>query len=153
MRRRIQARRRTSSRRIIRASNKRSYLLRVRMPFGGVPNPKNLLTKLSNYPKLVDQLQSMSCVDDVARAAVWFAMNRPKPGVYNCVNPGALRIRDIADEFGWDKPFFDAAGFRQSIKAPRSECVLSTDKMQRVFPMRPAHEAMRASVAEYRGSL
>jgi dTDP-4-dehydrorhamnose reductase len=119
------------------------------MPFGAKRDPKNLITKLEGYPKLIDQKQSMACVEDVAKAAVYFALTRPPFGVYNCVNPGALTTRQIADKMGWDKEWFTEEEFAKAVAAPRSECVLSTQKMQSVFPMQSAEEALENAVINY----
>lgn len=129
---------------------KPSYLLRVRMPFGPAPHPKNLLTKLEGYAKLVDQLQSVSYVVDVAKAAVHFATHPEiERGIYNCVNPGGVQIADIAQMMGWNKELMSPEEFRQAIVAPRSECLLSTAKMQKVFQMRPAVQAIHECARAY----
>jgi hypothetical protein len=36
---------------------------------------------------------------------------------------------------GIEKEWFDHDGFMESVRAPRSNCVLNTDKMQAVFPL------------------
>ena len=127
-----------------RENNKNSYLLRIRMPFGKADHPKNLLTKLKNYPRIINQFQSVSHVDDVAGAAVWFALHKPEPGIYNCVNPKGVWTRDICNAMGWDKEYMDRDEFEYVTAAPRSECVLSSEKMQAVYEMRTSSEALEA---------
>ena len=127
-----------------RATNRDHYLLRVRLPFGPTPHPKNLLTKLAGYPRLIDQRQSISSVEDVAKVAVWFAQELPPPGIYNCVNPQAITIRRIAEIMGWTKQWMDIAEFRSIIRTPRSECELTTDKLTALYPLRTSVEALEA---------
>lgn len=117
------------------------YMLRVRMPFDASMHPKNLLTKLRNYPLLINQIQSISFVDDIAKCVCEFINNPPTPGVYNCVN-GAISIRHIAEIMGWHKEWMTREEFASIIKAPRSECMLSTEKLSRVFQMRPVEDAL-----------
>lgn len=118
----------------------KTTILRVRMPLGVEKHPKNLITKLSQYESLIDQRQSVSFVDDVAKAAVFFSQNAAY-GVYNVVN-GALTIRQIADAMGWEKRWFTRDEFRGAVVAPRSECVLSSAKINSVFPLRSAEEVL-----------
>lgn len=112
-----------------------SYLLRIRMPFGKDEHPKNYLTKIKKYPRLIDVRNSLSCLDDVARVAVWFARNLPTPGIYNVCNPGSVTTREVVDLMGVEKGWFTPEEFRATIKVPRSSCVLNTDKLTALYPM------------------
>lgn len=123
-------------------ANKESYIFRIRMPFGADMSDKNLLTKLRKYKKLVNFENSVSNVQEVAEAAVFFALERPEPGIYNVVNPGSITTYQIAEMMGIEKEWFDHDGFMESVKAPRSNCVLNTDKMQAVFPLSDAVESL-----------
>lgn len=127
-----------------------SYLLRIRLPFGDKPNPKNYLTKLENYDKLIDFENSISYVNDVAAVAVHFAITLPTPGIYNVCNPGTTTTRAVAYLMGLDKPWFTVEEFTQATVAPRSNCNMSTDKLQAVFPLQTAQEALRKAIDAYR---
>lgn len=128
----------------------KSYLLRIRMPFGNRSHPKNILTKLEKYQKLVDFENSLSYTTDVARIAVQFAVDQPEPGIYNVCNPGSLTTRQIADRLCLDKPWFTEQEFRQVTLAPRSNCVLNTDKLQKVFPLQPVNLALETAIKNYK---
>lgn len=130
----------------------KSYLLRIRLPFAGEPDAKNLLTKLTQYPKLLDVKNSLSDVADVARVAVHFAQHKPQPGIYNVTNPGYKNTREIADMLGLKKQWFTAEEFRDAVKAPRSNCVLNTDKLSRVFPIADVDTALKQAVEKFRKS-
>ena len=121
----------------------KSYLLRVRMPFGTQNHPKNLLTKFSNYPTLIDSVNSLSRVEDVADVAVWFAQNLPKPGIYNVVNPGEIWTHEIIEMMGLKKEWFSEEGFKKVTKAPRSFCVLNSDKLQKIHPLDEVRTALK----------
>lgn len=122
----------------------KSYLLRMRMPFGVMNHPKNLLTKLTNYQKLIDGRNSLSRIEDVARVAVHFAVARPEPGIYNVVNPGPLWTHEIVEMMGLKKQWFDPEEFDKTVVAPRSFCVLNPDKLQAVFPLEDARTALKS---------
>lgn len=126
----------------------KSYLFRIRMPFGPDIESKNLLTKLRNYPKLIDKRNSISYLPDVAKAAVWFAINKPMKGVYNAVNPESVTTKEIARLMGIqsDKYWMNDEEFKQVAVAPRSNCTLNPDKMQRTFEFRPSLEALTESI-------
>ena len=121
----------------------KSYILRIRIPFGRAPHAKNYLSKLRAYPKLVDVANSLSCVEDVAKVAVHFALHRPPPGLYNACNPGVVTTRDVVQRMGLRKDWFDSyADFAATVKAPRSNCLLDPAKLQRVYPLRPVGDAL-----------
>lgn len=124
----------------------RNYLLRIRLPFGHKDHPKNYLTKLKKYERLIDVRNSLSCLDDVARTAVFFALNRPAPGIYNVCNRGDVTTRDVAVLLGLRKAWFTEEEFKQAVVAPRSNCTLSTAKLEALMPVRPVSEALHEAV-------
>jgi UDP-glucose 4,6-dehydratase len=128
----------------------KSYLLRIRMPFGNEPNSKNFLTKLERYERLIDYQNSLSYTIDVARVAVHFAVNKPEPGIYNVCNPGSSTTRRIADQMGLNKSWFTEEEFKQATRAPRSNCVLNTDKLQKVFPIQSVESALKTAITQYK---
>ena len=128
----------------------KSYLLRIRMPFGDTHDPRNLLTKFMNYPKLIDTHNSLSCIMDVARVAVYFAVRKPEPGIYNVCNPGSITTRDIADRMGLDKQWFTQQEFAAVTKAPRSNCTLNVDKLQRVYPIQSLDKALDFCIPRFK---
>ena len=120
----------------------KSYLLRIRMPLDAREHPKNFLTKLRKYPKLIDVRNSLSRVRDVAAAVVYFAQKLPPAGVYNLCNPGSVTTREVADFLGLQKEWFTEEEFAASVKAPRSFCVLNTDKMQAIYRLPQIWDAL-----------
>lgn len=113
----------------------KDYLFRIRMPFGPDISEKNLVMKLRKYDRLLDKLNSVSYLPDVAKAAVYFAVNHadiPK-GIYNAVNPRPVRTHEIAEYFDLDKEYMSEVEFGKITTAPRSNCVLSHAKMEKYF--------------------
>jgi len=129
----------------------KSYLLRIRMPFGDCEHPKNLLTKLVKYNKLINFENSLSYVNDVARIAVQFALDRPATGVYNVCNPGSKTTKEIADLLGLSKEWFTEDEFESNTKTPRSNCVLNNDKLSRVYPIQHIDSALAEAIKKLNG--
>jgi nucleoside-diphosphate-sugar epimerase len=126
--------------------DKKSYLLRLRMPFGPDNLDKNLLMKLWNYDRLVNFENSITYLPDLARAVVRFIEDRPLPGIYNAVNPGGVTTRQITEIAGINKPFYTTEEWASKAIAPRSNCVLNTDKMQAISEFRPADQALKEAI-------
>jgi nucleoside-diphosphate-sugar epimerase len=131
----------------------KSYVLRMRMPFGVEEHSKNLLTKLRRYPKLIDGINSLSRVEDVASVAVHFAHKRPPFGIYNLVNPGWISTMEIVNMMGIKKEWFTKTEFERSIKAPRSFCSLWADKLKSVYPIADVRTALSECLTDTRAVL
>jgi dTDP-4-dehydrorhamnose reductase len=127
----------------------KSYLFRIRLPFCAEHTQKNLLTKYENYSKLIDVRNSLSCMEDIAKLTVHFGHMLPKPGIYNACNPGSMTTREIVDIMGLSKEYFTDEEFQSVIKAPRSNCVLNTDKISKIYPLPDIREAMVRTVKQY----
>jgi 3,5-epimerase/4-reductase len=119
-----------------------NYLLRIRMPFGRLDHPKNLLTKFRDYPKIIDGWNSLTCVEDLARVVQFFIRQLPPPGIYNVCNTGDVLNREIIYRMGLTKEWFTQEEFDKSVVAPRSFCTLNTDKLTNIFPMRSVVDAL-----------
>jgi len=119
------------------------YILRIRLPFGAFSHPKNYLTKISNYQKLVDFENSLTSIDDLAKVVLAIMEKRPMPTIYNVCNPGSTTTRKVADMMGLKKEWFTHEEFNAAVKAPRSNCVMNTDRICKVYNMRPVEEALQ----------
>jgi dTDP-4-dehydrorhamnose reductase len=124
-----------------------SYLLRIRMPFEKQDNPRNYLTKLKNYPKLINAENSLSHLEDIAATVLFFAKKFPEPGIYNVCNPGSITAKEIVKMMNLkDKEWVSAEKFEKMIKAPRSFCTLNVDKLMKIFPIPDVRERIRQSI-------
>jgi len=128
----------------------KSYLLRIRMPFGDSRHPKNFLTKMENYQKLISYNNSLSYMPDVARFAVACALGNIPKGIYNVCNPGSSNAQEIVNMMGINKEFFTEDEFKQAVVAPRSNCVLNTNKLQSVFAIQDIKSALKTAVSNYK---
>ena len=124
----------------------KSYLFRIRMPFGDNHDPKNIFTKLSNYQKLIDYENSFSYVVDVAKVAIYFALNKPAGGIYNVCNPGSATTKQVADKLQLQKEWFTKEEFNAATVAPRSNCVLNIDKLSAIYQLQHVNAALDTAI-------
>ncbi len=113
---------------------------RLRMPIDGdLQNPRNFITKIANYPKVVNIPNSMTVLEEFVPMAIEGAI-RKLTGAYNWTNPGAIShnevlelYRDYCDpEFAWEN--FTEEEQAEVIKAPRSNNTLCDVKVKAAFP-------------------
>jgi dTDP-4-dehydrorhamnose reductase len=142
---------------LVRNLNWRSYLWRLRIPFDEYNHPKNYLTKLLTYPRILECTNSLTHRGDFAKACLDLWQRKAPCGTYNMTNRGAISSRLITEWLGaaglrdhfsfWP----DDNAFRASVKAPRSSCVLSTDKMEAAgVTMRPIEDAVRDAIEKWK---
>jgi hypothetical protein len=82
----------------------------------------------------------------VAKVAIHFVATLPTPGIYNVCNPGQKSTKEIADMLDLDKSWFTEEEFKQATTAPRSNCVMNTDKLQSVYPIQSIDDALRTAI-------
>lgn len=69
-------------------------IMRLRMPIDSAPGGRNLITKLANYPKIIDVENSVTVIDDLFMA-IREVVKQQATGVFHAVNPGTMRHRDL----------------------------------------------------------
>ncbi len=113
------------------------FIWRLRIPFNEVDSPRNYLTKLMRYDRLLEAENSLSQLDEFVRAT-WECWEKRVPfGTYNVTNPGSVTTREVVDlilKSGVCKKdfqfFSDESDFMQkAAKTPRSNCVLDSSKL------------------------
>jgi dTDP-4-dehydrorhamnose reductase len=139
----------------------RCYVWRMRIPFDQFDGPRNYLTKLQTYARLLDAENSISHLGDfVASCLACWERDLP-PGIYNLTNHGSVTTRDVVGliqsflgvDRGFD--FFDSeeAFMKMAAKTPRSNCVLDTSKAADAgLPMRPVDVALQDALRNWRRS-
>ena len=128
----------------------KSYLFRIRMPFGPDRTPKNLLTKFETYAKLIDFENSVTQVEELAKCVCHFIVTKPPYGIYNVCNPGGITGKEIVKAMKLEKEWMTEEEFKSITKAPRSNCVLSSKKLDKYFTMKPAKFAVSDTVLRYK---
>jgi dTDP-4-dehydrorhamnose reductase len=110
------------------------YIFRIRIPFNGVPEPKNYLWKLLNYNNLISQQNSITNVDDLVDFVYKFIEEKRPLGIYNVTNKGSIEAKEVVDilkshdlcNADWNFVSIKNANF----KVGRSNCILDTSKIE-----------------------
>ncbi|XP_009149137.1 trifunctional UDP-glucose 4,6-dehydratase/UDP-4-keto-6-deoxy-D-glucose 3,5-epimerase/UDP-4-keto-L-rhamnose-reductase RHM1 [Brassica rapa] len=114
--------------------------LRVRMPISSdLNNPRNFITKISRYSKVVNIPNSMTVLDELLPISIEMAKRNLK-GIWNFTNPGVVShnevlemYRDYVDsDFKWAN--FTLEEQAKVIVAPRSNNELDASKLKKEFP-------------------
>jgi UDP-glucose 4,6-dehydratase len=131
------------------------YLWRLRIPFDHVDHPKNYLTKLLAYPRLYENVNSISHRGDFVRACLDLWAARAAFGAYNIVNPGYVSTRQVVGriqevlrpERTFEYWSSDEEFYRLAAKTPRSNCILDGGKLAAAgVHLRGVEEALEASL-------
>src|SRR5580698_7139079 len=137
----------------------RSYIWRLRIPYDEFDNARNYLSKLQRYPKIYDNVNSISHRADFVRACVELWEKRAPFGIYNVTNPGFVTSRQTVEmiqkilkpnrKFEYWKD--DGEFYRQAAKTPRSNCVMDASKLMAAgVRMRDVHEALEDSLKNWK---
>ena len=134
------------------------YLWRLRIPFDHRETPRNYLTKLLRYDRLLDAENSISHLDEFARVC-HHCITRDVPfGIYNVTNPGSVTTREVVElihkhlEPTKEFRFFEneVEFMHLAAKTPRSNCVLDTTKLQSAgINMTPVREAIVGALKKW----
>jgi dTDP-4-dehydrorhamnose reductase len=114
-----------------------SFVWRVRLPFDHLDNPRNYISKLLRYPKLYDNVNSLSHRLECVSACLELWDRRAPFGIYNVTNPGFVTTRQVAAAMekvlrpGRRFEFWanDDEFYQMAAKAPRSNCILDVSKL------------------------
>ncbi|MFO1066198.1 MAG: sugar nucleotide-binding protein [Pirellulales bacterium] len=132
-----------------------TYVWRLRIPFDHIDSPRNYLTKLMRYSRLLEATNSISHLDEFVWAC-WQTWQKRVPfGIYNVTNPGAVTTRGVVAhiqrELKLDRPFeffsSEADFMRVAAKTPRSNCVMDSSKLAATgITLRPVDQAIIESL-------
>ena len=105
--------------------------LRLRLPLDYIEHPKNLLTKLKNFKKIIQVKNSITYLPDLI-SSIPFLVNGQFRGVLNFVNPGLISLNEIAEimGFSYGKEVIDLKSLNASQDVARSYCYLNTKLLQ-----------------------
>lgn len=136
-----------------------SFVWRLRIPFDEFDSPRNYLSKVQRYPKVYDNVNSISHRADFVCACLDLWERRAPFGVYNITNPGFVTTRHVVEtierilkpnrrfEF-WAN---DDEFYRVAAKTPRSNCVLDVTKLHSTgVKVRPVEEALEHSLRNWK---
>ena len=135
-----------------------SYMWRPRIAYNECDDPRNFLSKIQRYPKVYDNVNSISHREDFVRACLDLWERRAPFGIYNVTNPGAVTTRQVVAmiqrilkpnrRFDFWKD--DEEFYRLGARAPRSNCILDVSKLLATgVSLRPVQEALEDSLRKW----
>lgn len=132
--------------------------LRLRMPLTDDRNPRSILSKVLKYFTLIDTPNSITFLPDFVRAT-HALIESGSTGIYNIVNPQPATHYELVEAYS-------AATKRDCMKGktlippeelktrvPRSNCVLSSKKIEKIVKMTPTATALRMAAKGHRDDL
>jgi dTDP-4-dehydrorhamnose reductase len=137
------------------------YVWRLRIPFDNVDNPRNYLTKLIRYAKLLAATNSISQLDEFVAATFACWEKRVPFGTYNVTNPGAITTHEVVElikETGVcrkDFVFFKSEDefMHVAAKTPRSNCVMDASKLTSVgITLTPVRQAVTDALRRWKAA-
>jgi len=129
--------------------------LRIRMPITGEHNPRNFITKITNYEKICSVPNSMTVLPELLPLVLDMMRDR-KVGTLNLTNPGVIShneilgmYREMVDpDFEWKN--FSQEEQRAILASDRSNNHLDTSLLQEWFPdVSPIETAVRKCLESY----
>ena len=127
------------------------FIWRLRIPFDHVDNPRNYLTKLMRYARLLEASNSISQLEEFVTGTFACWEKRVPFGAYNVTNPGAITTHEIVAEIQRtgvckkDFVFFknEDEFMHLAAKTPRSNCVMDVTKLTRAgITLTEVHDAV-----------
>lgn len=102
-------------------------------------NPRNFITKISRYNKVVNIPNSMTVLDELLPVAIEMAKRNVR-GIWNFTNPGVVSHNEILQmyrehidsNFKWEN--FNLEEQAKVIVSPRSNNELDASKLKNEFP-------------------
>lgn len=135
------------------------YIWRLRIPFDHIDSPRNYLTKMMRYQRLLEATNSISQLDEFCAATFACWEQRVLFGTYNVTNPGHVTTHEVVDlikqagisqknfEFFKDETEF----MKTAAKTPRSNCVMDSSKLERAgIRMTEVHEAVSRALRNWK---
>jgi dTDP-4-dehydrorhamnose reductase len=134
------------------------YLWRLRIPFDHVENPRNYLTKLMRYQRLLEAANSISQLHEFVAATFACWEKRIPFGTYNVTNPGHVTTREVVDLIlksgvcQKDYSFFKSEDefMHVAAKTPRSNCLMESAKLAAAgIRLTEVHDAVALALRQW----
>lgn len=137
---------------VLDALSKRSNILivRIRVPLDIYPHPRNILSKLIKYQKIIDIPNAITYIPDFIKALKHLVKIDAK-GIYNVVGKGGLRYPQLLDIYRRYVPDFEYKVIAlKELKLDRTNLLLSVSKLEKTgFKVRKIGDILEECVAGY----
>jgi 3,5-epimerase/4-reductase len=120
---------------------------RIRMPISDQVNPRNFVTKITQYAKVISIPNSMTVLPELLPIMIDMAKNKVT-GSVNLTNPGAITHQEILDLYKehvdptFTYEIMDLNELSKYTVGKRSNNYLSTQKLESMYKVTPIKEAV-----------
>lgn len=130
--------------------------IRIRMPITSDNNPRNFITKITNYEKICSVPNSMTVLPELL-PILFDMMKNKRVGIFNLTNPGLITHNEILEmykeivdsEFTWNN--FSNEEQRKILACDRSNNFLDTAKLEALYPnIKNIKESVRECLMSYK---
>lgn len=125
-------------------------ITRIRVPLDNQPHPKNLLTKLIQYKKVIDAPNSITYIPDYIKA-LQHLIQIDARGIYNTVAKGPLTYSDLLNAYQAYHPNFKYRIIKlKDLKLTRTSLIMSVQKLEKTgFKVRSTKDIIKECVDQY----
>jgi 3,5-epimerase/4-reductase len=121
--------------------NNSALNVRIRMPITDEINPRNFITKITNYTKICSIANSMTVLNDLLPILIEMALNG-QVGTVNLTNPGTISHNEILEmykqivdpNFTWSN--FSIEEQNAILASKRSNNCLNTEKLESIMSVK-----------------
>jgi dTDP-4-dehydrorhamnose reductase len=138
---------------IIKSLGSQVYTWRLRIPFDEYDNPRNYLSKLLRYPRILGANNSISHKGDFVKYCLTLWQTKADYGIYNVVNTNPVTTEQVTkkinDILGINKEFVFFENENQMYnsgvaRTPRSNCVLDNTKLRKAIHPKRVRSSIKA---------
>lgn len=120
--------------------------IRIRMPIVPENNSRNFITKILNYSKICSMPNSMTYLPDMIPILIDISRHK-ETGTYHLTNPGYIDHETILEIYKRRHPehsyeLVDENELNSLLKSKRSNNILSTQKLESEYKVRPIQECI-----------
>ncbi|PIZ95255.1 MAG: hypothetical protein COX80_04810 [Candidatus Magasanikbacteria bacterium CG_4_10_14_0_2_um_filter_33_14] len=132
-------------------------IARIRMPIDWMPAPRNLIDKITTYPKVIDVENSVTILDDMIDVFHQL-MEKKVSGIFHVTNPGNLKHREtialyeeLVDPSHTNEWISNDDLVKQGLATKtRSNNFLASENLEKIgIHMRDVHVAIRDTMEKY----
>ena len=130
--------------------------VRIRMPISSELHPRNFITKILHYPKIISIPNSMTVLPELLPMMIDMARHQ-RTGAINLTNPGVISHGEILEMYKelvdphFHYQIMDLFELKKYTVGGRSNNCLNTELIRSLYPeVRPIKEAIRSILEELR---
>lgn len=141
---------------VVYQNNPFAYICRLRIPFDEYDSPRNYISKLLTYDKLLNAFNSFSHRYDFVHYCLELINCKAEYGVYNVTNEGNLCTKEVVDMIQHYIPsnkkwsFYEGYDeFFKDVTSHRSNCTLDVSKLKKYMDVRSVQVAMDSAISHF----